>query len=136
MKKDYFSDKELHLLDATTQEKVYMWYLKDKILNPVREAKGEMLCTSGHRNDEHNTRVGGVKTSHHKCKDGYAAADLKPKKCSLEELFEYVRDNYSYAELILEYDQSVIHVSMNIDPEKNIKRTSRRKLVDGKKVYY
>ena len=136
MKKDYFSDEELHLLDATTQEKVYMWYLKDKILNPVREALGKMTCTSGHRNEKHNREVGGAKNSHHLCNNGYAAADLIPSNVALEELFKYIRDSYSYAELILEHDQGIIHVSMNIDPEKNTKRTSRRKLVDGKKVYY
>ena len=136
MKTNYFSDEELHLLDATTQEKVYMWYLRDKILNPVREAKGKITCSSGHRGIDHNREARGAENSHHLCKDGYAAADLIPDKCTLEVLFEYIRDNFSYAELILEYDQGVVHVSMNIDPEKNIKRTSKRKLVDGEKVYY
>jgi len=136
VKKDYFTDKELHLQDATTQEKIYMWYLKDKILNPVREAKGKMICSSGHREVEHNRDVGGAGDSHHLCKNGYAAVDLRPSKVTIEELFEYVRVNFSYAELILEYDQGVVHVSMNIEPKLNIKRTSRRKLVDGKKVYY
>ena len=136
MKKGYFSDEELHLQDATTQEKTYMWHLKDKILNPVREAKGPIICSSGHRGIEHNKRVGGSINSHHLCKNGYAAADLIPIKCSLEKLFEYIRDNYSYAELILECDQGVVHVSTNIEPKLNIKRTSRRKLIDGVKVYY
>jgi len=136
VKKDYFSDIELHLIDATTQEKIYMWYLKDKILNPVREALGKITCTSGHRNEKHNRDVGGAKNSHHLCKNGYAAADLRPSKVTIEELFEYVSVNFSYAELILEHDQGVVHVSMNIEPRLNIKRTSRRKLVDGEKVYY
>jgi len=136
MKQDYFSDKELHLLDATTQEKVYMWYLKDKILNPIRESLGKITCTSGHRNEEHNREARGAENSHHLCKNGYAAADLRPSKVTLEELFEYVRDNFSYAELILEYDQGIVHVSCNMDPKKNTKRTSRRRLVNGKKEYY
>ena len=136
MKKDYFSDEELHLQDATTQEKIYMWHLKDKILNPVREAKGRIICSSGHRGIEHNKKARGSINSHHLCKNGYAAVDLVPTKCTLENLFEYIRDNYSYAELILEYDQKVVHVSMNIEPKLNTKRTSRRKLVDGEKVYY
>ena len=136
MMKNYFDDKELHLLDATLQEKIYMWHLRDQILNPVREAKGKITCSSGHRNEKHNTEARGSKTSHHLCKDGYSAADLIPCECTLEILFEYIRDNFSYAELILEYDQGVVHVSSNIDPKKNAKRTSRRKLVDGEKVYY
>ena len=136
MKTNYFSNNELHLLDASLQEKVNMWYLRDEILNPVREQLGSISCTSGHRGKSHNTRVGGAETSHHLCQDGFAAVDLLPQKCSLEVLFEYIRDNFSYAELILEHDQGVVHVSCNIDPKKNAKRTSMRKVVNGKKVYY
>jgi hypothetical protein len=133
---NYFSDKELHLLDATDSEKNNMIHLRDTILNPVREAKGEIVCTSGHRNEEHNKAVGGAKLSHHRCIGGFAAADVRPKKCTLDDLFYFIKNNFDYAELILEWDQGVVHVSKNIDPKRNIKRTSIRKIVNGEKVYY
>ena len=133
---NYFSDKELHLYDATTQEKIYMYYLRDELLNKVREALGPITCTSGHRNEKHNKEVGGATNSHHLCKDGYAACDLNPHKCSLEELWNYIKDNCSYAELILEYDQGIVHVSTNINPMLNVKRTSKRKIINNKRTYY
>lgn len=134
--KNHFSDHELHLEDAEPQEKVCMWHLRDKILNPVREELGKITCSSGHRNKEHNIKVGGSETSHHLCTRGYAAADLVPSECSLEKLFEHIKVKYKYAELILEYDQNVVHVSMNINPKYNVNETWKRKLVNGKKKYY
>ena len=135
VRKNYFSDSELHIEDAELQEKVNMMYLRDSLLNPVREALGKITCTSGHRNKEHNARVGGAKNSHHLCLNGYAAADLRPDKCTLEELFWYIRNNFEYAELILEYDQGIVHVSKNLDHKKNIKRSSMRKVVNSEKIY-
>lgn len=136
MNKNWFSDHELHIEDATTQERIYMLYLRDEILNPLREKLGKITCTSGHRNKEHNKKEDGAKNSHHLCLNGYAAADLVPSECSLEKLFETIKNEFSYAELILEYDQHVVHVSANVDNKKNVKRTSKRKLVNGKKVYF
>ena len=133
---NYFSDEELHIFDARQDQKEFMYHLRDTVLNPVREKMGTITCTSGHRNPVHNKNVGGAKNSHHLCEDGYAAADLLPHKCTIEELFKEIKDNYTYAELILEYDQGIVHVSKNINPNKNNKRKSRRKLVHGKKVYY
>ena len=133
---NFFSDNELHLQDATEQEKLNMCFLRENILNPLRKEKGEIVCTSGHRNKTHNQLVGGDPHSHHLCISGYAAVDFKPKRCTLEDAFQYLKENFDYAELILEYDQGVTHVSINrLDKSKNIKRTSRRKLVKGKKTY-
>jgi hypothetical protein len=133
---NYFSDEELHINDASKEEKENMYWLKGTILNSVREKLGTITCTSGHRNSIHNKKARGSLNSHHLCQNGYAAADLLPHKCTLEILFEEIKNNYSYAELILEYDQGVVHVSKNTDPKLNVKRTSRRKILNGEKVYY
>ena len=134
--KNYFTDEELHLLDATEEEKSNMYTLRDRILNPARVANGVIVCTSGHRNKEHNAKVRGSANSRHMCRSGYAAADLSPKECTLEELFYYIKNNFSYAELILEWDQNIVHVALNVDEKKNIKRTSIRKSINGNLVYY
>lgn len=135
MNNSYFSDKELHIFDATDEEKANMIHLRDSILNPLRIALGKIICTSGHRNEKHNAVVGGAKLSHHLCKDGYAAVDIKAEKVGLENLFYFIKKTFDYAELILEWDQNVVHVSCNADAKKNTKRTSIRKIIDGKRTY-
>ena len=133
---NYFNDEELNLTDADQEQKQNMYFLRGTILNSVREKLGVIVCTSGHRSITHNSNVNGSETSHHLCNNGYAAVDLIPKKCSLETLFNEIKENHLYAELILEHDQGVVHVSKNINPKLNKQRTSQRKLVDGKKVYF
>lgn len=136
---NYFSDAELHLLDANDMQKHNMYNLRDKILNPIRKHFGKAIyCTSGHRSPAHNARVGGAADSTHLCENGYAAADISSPHVKIIDLFHHIRLTYPYAQLILEEDQGVIHVALNIEDVKNSKYIATRKLVyevwDEKKV--
>jgi hypothetical protein len=133
--RNHFSNKELRIDNAPESVVLNMTVLREVILNPVRWIMGELITTSGYRDEDHNKEVGGADNSHHLCERGFAAVDLMPKSCTLRELFNFIKDNFLYAELILELDQGCVHVSRNINPELNNKRTSIRTKIDGKYKY-
>jgi len=132
---NHFTDSELHLGDADYQSVINMHILVDTILLPLRLRFGAIVVTSGHRSEEHNKLVKGAKNSHHRCCDGFAAVDIRSSTVELKILFDYIKNSFLYAELILETDQGVIHVSHNTNNEKNIRRTSIRTIVNGQKAY-
>lgn len=133
--RNYFSDKELRIEDTPVSVKLNMIVLRETIINPIRYKFGRIKITSAYRDKEYNKKIGGADNSHHLCENGFAAVDLIPEQCTLRELFNYIKDNFLYAELILELDQGCIHISRNINPELNNKRTSIRTKVDGKLKY-
>ena len=87
----------------TDKEIDNMKLLTEKILQPLREYMNRpIIVTSGYRSYEVNKRVGGSKTSQH-CKG--EAADLTAGTRTLNKImYEFIRDNLVYDQLINEYN--------------------------------
>lgn len=111
--------------------------LAEKVLQPIRDhyAKG-VKVNSGFRHPDVNAKVGGSRTSDH-CKG--QAADIEIPGVPNAELAEWIKDNLSFTQLILEFytsgvpDSGWVHVSYNPDNLKKQAMTATKK--DGKTVY-
>jgi hypothetical protein len=84
----------------------------EKIFQPIRENfKVAIGVSSGYRSKELNTIIGGSRTSQH-CKG--EAFDLDADmygKVTNKQIFEFIRDNLEFDQLIEEFNYSWIHVS-------------------------
>jgi hypothetical protein len=111
--------------------------LCDKVLQPVRDHFGKSVTiNSGYRSPESNAAVGGSKTSDH-CKG--MAADIEIAGVPNAELAQWIMDNLTYSQLILEFytrgigDSGWVHVSY--DPNNLKKQELTAVKVAGKTQY-
>lgn len=120
----YFSIKELCRsakakklgIDNTPTDKAVenMTRLIKVVLDPLREAYGQPITVnSGYRSTALNKAVGGVKSSQHPT--GEAADITVGSKEGNKWLFEYIKNNLPYDQLIDEYNYSWVHVSLDAD---------------------
>ena len=87
-----------------------------KVLQPARDLFGEAIrVNSGYRSYAVNRAVGGAKNSQHM--RGEAADITVHSKERNKKLFELIRDNLSFDQLINERDYSWIHVSYKAEGE-------------------
>lgn len=87
-----------------------LYKLVEKVLDPIRELYGEPITvTSGYRCPALNKAVGGTITSQHAL--GQAADITVGSKEANKELFEIMKSNCPFDQLIDEKDYSWIHVS-------------------------
>lgn len=92
--------------------------LVSNILDPLREIYGKPIkVNSGYRCPELNKAVGGSKTSEH-C-FGFAVDLTGGNKQENEKIFNIIRDNFAWTQLINERNFSWVHVSY--DPS-NLKK--------------
>lgn len=126
-------------LDNTPSEDIIsnLKMLVDNILQPVREHYGKgVKVNSGYRSPEVNASVGGSKTSDH-CKG--QAADIEIPGIANADLAEYIKDNFKFTQLILEFytqgipDSGWVHVSY--DPANLKCQTLTAVKKDGKTAY-
>lgn len=103
--------KKLGIDNTPTDKDVEnMTRLINRVLDPLREAYGEAITVnSGYRSPALNKAVGGVKSSQHMT--GEAADITVGTKEGNKWLFDYIKDNLPYDQLIDEYDYSWVHVS-------------------------
>lgn len=86
--------------------------LVDNVLDPLREWYGKPIyVNSGYRCKELNTAIGGAPTSQHM--KGEAADITAGSKDENKKLFDYIRDNLPFDQLIDEQDYSWVHVSFS-----------------------
>ena len=91
-----------------------------KVLQPVRDLYGKSIhVNSGFRSTAVNRAVGGALNSQHLL--GEAADITVYNREGNKQLFEIIRDNLSFDQLINERDFSWIHVSYK-SPEENRKK--------------
>lgn len=86
-----------------------MKLLVDNVLQPLRDYMGiPIIVTSGYRSKAVNDAVGGSKTSGHMLG---TAADITAGTKTLNRLiYNYIRDNCEYRQLINEYNYTWVHV--------------------------
>ena len=90
------------------------------VLDPLREMYGKAITVnSGYRCPKLNDAVGGAKTSQHM--RGEAADITAGSKTENKKLFELIRDNLPFDQLIDESDYSWVHVSY-VSTSKNRKQ--------------
>ena len=91
--------------------------LVENVLDPLREMYGKPIkVNSGYRSKLVNAAVGGAKNSDHLY--GFAAditAGNKTENCIL---FQLIRDNFKFRQLICEHDYQWIHISYNTKDNK------------------
>ena len=107
------------------------------VLQPVRDHFGKgVKVNSGFRDVEVNAKVGGSKTSDH---TRGMAADIEIPGVSNAELGQWIVDNLSFRQVILEFytpgipDSGWVHVSYN--PGDNKKQVLTATKQNGKTVY-
>ncbi len=87
-----------------------------KVLQPARDLYGKAIhVNSGYRSPAVNKTVGGVRNSQHSL--GEAADITVHSREGNKKLFEIIRDNLSFDQLISERDFSWIHVSYKSEEE-------------------
>lgn len=92
--------------------------LVDNVLDPLREIYGKPITVnSGYRCPELNKAVGGSATSDHV--KGFAADITAGSKEENERLFNIIKHNFHFSQLIDEKNFSWVHVSYNSNNLKN-----------------
>lgn len=91
--------------------------LVENVLDPLREKYGKPIkINSGYRSPLVNAAVGGAKNSDHLF--GYASDITAGNKTENAILFQLIRDNFNFRQLINEKDFSWVHVSFNVKDNK------------------
>lgn len=116
----YFSIKEMTKSNTATAEGIdntpdqtitnNLIKLIEAVLDPLREWYGKPITVnSGYRCEALNKAIGGAKSSQHML--GEAADITVGSKEENEKLFDYIKDNLEFDQLINESDFSWVHVS-------------------------
>ena len=104
----------------TPEASVSLSNLVTHVLDPLREMYGKPITVnSGYRCPKLNAAVGGAKTSQHM--RGEAADITAGSKTENKKLFELIRDNLPFDQLIDESNYSWVHVSY-VSTSKNRKQ--------------
>jgi zinc D-Ala-D-Ala carboxypeptidase len=85
--------------------------LATKVFEPIREHFGVPIrISSGYRSAELNKCVGGSTTSQHSSGE---AIDIDQDQTTItnKQVFDYIKDNLTFDQLINEFDYSWVHVS-------------------------
>lgn len=107
--------------------------LCENVLEPIREHfKVPIHISSGYRSAALNRLIGGSKSSQHSV--GQAAdIDMEITSVSNKQIFDYIRGNLDYDQVINEFDYSWIHVSYK--KQGNRKQALKAIKTNGKTVY-
>lgn len=104
----------------TSEASVALSNLVTHVLDPLREMYGKPITVnSGYRCPKLNAAVGGAKNSQHM--KGEAADITAGNKTENKKLFELIRDNLPFDQLLNESDYSWVHVSY-VSSSKNRKQ--------------
>lgn len=96
----------------TEEAKKNLIQLVDKILDPLRDMYGKPIyVNSGYRSEALNKAVGGSKTSGHLL--GTAVDIDAGTKAGNKVLFDLIKHNFTFDQLIDEKDYSWIHIDFN-----------------------
>ena len=118
--------KRLGVENTPSEEHVTnMQILAEKVFEPLRTHVGKPICiNSMYRSGDLNKAIGGSKTSQH-CKGQAMDIDDKYGHATNAEMFEFIKDNLSFDQLIWEFGTDMnpnwVHISY-VSKEYNKKR--------------
>lgn len=91
--------------------------LVENVLDPLRELYGKPIhVNSGYRSPVVNRKIGGANNSEHLL--GFAVDITGGSKEENQILFNLIKNNFNFRQLINEYNFSWIHISYNIKDNK------------------
>lgn len=92
-------------------------FLVEHLVQPLRGKYGKSLrISSGFRTPELNIALAGAKNSQHMCLGDWAAVDLDTGNHEEnKKLFNLIKDNFEFDQLIDEHDFDWVHVSLRTD---------------------
>jgi len=107
--------------------------LCERVLEPIRMKFGPLILSSGYRSKVLNHYIGGSLKSQH-CEGKAADIDMDGvDSVTNKEIFEYIKNELEFDQLINEFNYSWIHVSYNLG--KNRKQVLDALKVNNKTVY-
>jgi glycerol-3-phosphate responsive antiterminator len=107
--------------------------LCERVLEPIRMKFGPLILSSGYRSKVLNHYIGGSLKSQH-CEGKAADIDMDGVDgVTNKEIFEYIKNELEFDQLINEFNYSWIHVSYNLG--KNRKQVLDALKVNNKTVY-
>lgn len=107
--------------------------LCEKVLEPIRMKFGPINISSGYRSKVLNHYIGGSLRSQH-CEGKAADIDMDDMPgVANKQIFEYIKNNLEFDQLINEFNYGWVHVSYNIG--KNRKQVLDAFKVNNKTVY-
>jgi zinc D-Ala-D-Ala carboxypeptidase len=122
----------------TPSQLVNMKLLAEKVYEPLVKHFGKTIYISSFfRNTKVNKLIGGVKDSQHLADNG-AAIDLDSINPTNEDIFNYIKDNLDFDQLIIEDlrpDGGVGWIHVSYKEVGNRKQVLTMVLVNGKKHY-
>lgn len=99
-------------------------YIMD-LADRIREFIGcPCIITSGKRCEAHNAKEGGSKSSHHRFGNAIDIRVHPNDKVLNKKIFDYIKNNEQFTELIDEYDFSWVHVAV-VNGRENEKRVKK-----------
>ena len=109
--------------------------LCEKVLEPIRARFGPINISSGYRGKMLNHFIGGAVNSDH-CVGRAADIDMDDTGAGVTntDIFNYIKDNLDYDQLINEHNYSWVHVGYRLGA--NRKQTLDAVKEKGKTVYY
>jgi hypothetical protein len=110
-----------------------MKILAEKVFQSIRDHfKVPIRISSGYRSRELNAIIGGSQTSQHS--EGKAIdIDMDGTKITNKQIFDFIRQNLEWDQLVNEFDYSWVHVSFNLG--KNRKQVLEAYKQNGKTFY-
>ena len=116
-----------------------MQLLCEKVLEPIREHFGRpILISSGYRSAALNASIKGASSTSQHCSGEAADLDMDGTEISNKQIFDYIRENLEFDQLIWEYGTDVnpdwVHVSYE-STGKQRKQVLRCKRVNGAPSY-
>jgi hypothetical protein len=109
--------------------------IAEKIFEPIREHFGvPILISSGYRSEALNVYIGGSRSSDHS-KGRALDLDMDGSSSGVTNkmIFNFIKDNLEYDQLINEFDFGWVHVGYRLNA--NRKQTLRATRVNGKVQY-
>ena len=109
--------------------------IAEKVFEPIREHFGvPIFISSAYRSEALNVYIGGSRSSDHS-KGRALDLDMDGSSSGVTNkmIFEFIKDNLEYDQLINEFDYAWVHVGYRLN--ENRKQTLRATKVNGKTTY-
>ena len=119
--------------NPTKQHLQNLIVLAENVFQPIREHFNKPIyISSGYRSKELNKLIGGASRSQHSKGEAIDIDNDFRNSVTNKEIFDYIKDNLEFDQLINEQDYSWIHVSFR----KEMNRNKVLNMVNGKYYNY